>query len=601
MISKTLKIAEKITLTGEFWNWRMRVNRDMTIPHCLKMCELTGRIDNFLVAAKALRACWVGPHYNDSDVFKLIEAISYQLENEYDNVMDSAVDEMINAIAMAQEEDGYIYTVRTAGQVYGKMGDKRWQNLKASHELYNAGHLYEAAVAHYNVTGKTSLLDIALKNADLICKIFGPEGIVDVPGHQEIEIGLVRLYELTGDDKYLKQAKLFLDRRGNHGSNNYGTYAQDHLPVKQQSETVGHAVRATYMYTGMAEVERYIQTEYMGALDKLWDNVVTKKIYLTGGVGARHDEECFGEDYELPNKTAYCETCASIGLMLWNNSMFRLKRHAKYFDVFERVLYNSFMAGVSIKGNKFFYINPLECDGEFKFNMGAAFRKEWFTTPCCPQNIARFYEKLNQYIYDVEDDDIYVNLYIPNCAILSDDLKIEMTTEYPDNGKIRLKVTSASSAPKTLYLRIPGWLGRSPFVGNLYQYEPAQYYDFKIKVNSRLEKPDVVSGYAKIVGAGKDDEIELEFPMPIRKVVSNPKILENRGKYAIERGPLVYCVESDGLCDFNLQMTDSIEAFNTFELINGVRVPVIECGDFTAVPYFLWGNSDKTNMRVWLG
>jgi uncharacterized protein len=407
---KNVALTE-VDFKDNFWRRRLEINASVTIPANFKKCEETGRIDNFLKAAKKMEGPHTGLFFNDSDVYKVMEGAAYQLHRQPDAELDAYLDNLIQIIADAQEEDGYLYTARTidpSAVNADREGLTRWSNLRINHELYNLGHMYEAAVAHYQATGKKDFLNIALKSADLVDSVFGEGKKHDVPGHQEIEMGLVKLYRVTGEERYLKLAKFFLDGRGHHNGRTeyrsvadvYG-YAQDHLPVTQQKEAVGHSVRAVYMYAGMADVAALTgNKDYIKALDALWKNVVSKKMYLTSGLGAKHHGESFGKNYELPNASAYNETCAAIAGIFWYQRMFLLHGDAKYIDVLERTLYNGFLSGISLSGNTYFYANPLASDGKWPFNVKVgATRSPWFECSCCPPNIARLLASLPGYVY----------------------------------------------------------------------------------------------------------------------------------------------------------------------------------------------------------
>ncbi len=402
-----------MTIGDGFWSPRLKTNRQVTIPYDFARCEETGRIDNFAKAGRLMPGEFRGIFFDDSDVYKVIEGAAYSLAVQPDAKLDAYLDALIVKIAAAQEPDGYLYTARTLNpdNPPAGSGKHRWENERESHETYNLGHLFEAAVAHHQATGKRSLLDVAIKAADLVDRTFGLDGRHEVPGHQEIEIGLVKLYRETGDERYLRLAKFFLDERGRADHHQlYGPELQDHVPVVQQSEAVGHAVRAAYMYSGMADVAALTGDDaYIRAIDRLWENVISRKLYLTGGIGARAQTEAFGADYELPNKQAYNETCAAIALAMWAERMFLLEGNSKYIDVLERVLYNGFLSGISLDGDKFFYPNPLACDGRTPFNQGTLGRAPWFACSCCPVNVARFVPSLPGYVYATRDKAIYVN------------------------------------------------------------------------------------------------------------------------------------------------------------------------------------------------
>lgn len=438
----------QVEILDGFWRPRFDINREVTIPYNFQKCEETGRISNFAKAGDLEVGEFEGIFFNDSDVFKVIEGASYSLQLNPDPELEQYLDDVIAKIAAAQEEDGYLYTNRTIEpeKAADEGGTERWTNLEVFHELYNVGHLYEAAVAHYQATGKRTLLEVALMNADLILEVFGPDKNMGVPGHEEIEIGLVKLYRVTGEEKYLNLARFFVEQRGNaEGHELYGKYAQDHEPVLQQGEAVGHAVRAGYLYSGVADVAALTgEDTYVQAIDRIWMNVVSKKLYLTGGIGSSRRGEAFGSNYELPNATAYNETCAAIANMLWNHRLFLLKGDSKYMDVFERTLYNGFLAGVSMEGDTFFYPNPLEFDGVYTFNQGSVGRKPWFDCSCCPVNVVRMIPSLPGYIYAVREHEVFVNLYINSQASLQvagTPLTITQQSQYPWNGTILLSRT----------------------------------------------------------------------------------------------------------------------------------------------------------------
>jgi DUF1680 family protein len=587
-----------VRITDEFWAPRLETNRKVTIPYDFKKCEETGRIANFDVAAGKIEGKFRGHFgFNDSDVFKVIEGASYSLALYPDTELEKYIDELVGKIAAAQMEDGYIYTVNTikerADEIYCCVSEERWSDLKGGHELYNVGHMYEAAVAHYQATGKRNFLDVAVKNADLLCRVFGPGKNHGVPGHQEVEIGLVKLYRATGDEKYLKLAKFFLDERGNtKGHKLFGPYNQDHKPV--------------------------------------WENVVSKKLHLTGGVGARYQGESFGDNYELPNKTTYNETCAAIANAMWNHRLFLLHGDAKYIDVLERVLYNGFLSGVSLSGDKFFYPNPLASDGKYKFNQGALTRKAWFDCSCCPTNVVRFMPSLAGYIYAHRDDVLYVNLFIKGSATVKmggNSVKLRQWTRYPWDGNVKITVEPEQPGEFAIYVRIPGWARNQPVPSNLYRYMSKNQQKVTLKVNGKPIKLDVEKGFARIQRRWERDDmgdmielIELDLPMPIRRVVCNEKVKENIGRAALERGPVVYCAEGmdNGGQVFNILLSDdmSLEAEYHKDMMGGITMI---CGkarglyvskdgksvetkkqDFVAIPYYAWSHRDVGEMAVWL-
>ncbi len=621
-----------VKISDKFWEPRLVTNRDVTITYDFAKCEETGRIANFDVAAGRIEGKFRGHFgFNDSDVFKVIEGASYSLALYPDAELEKYIDELVGKIAAAQTEDGYIYTANTIGEyadkIYCCVSEERWSDLKSGHELYNVGHMYEAAVAHYQATGKRDFLDVAVKNADLLCRVFGPGRNRGVPGHQEVEIGLVKLYRVTGDDKYLKLAKFFLDERGNaKGHELLGSYNQDHKAVVEQSEAVGHAVRAQYMYSAMADVAALTgDNDYIEAMKRIWEDVVSKKQYITGGVGARHAGESFGNDYELPNKTAYNETCAAIANAMWNHRMFLLDGDGKYIDVLERVLYNGFLSGVSLGGDKFFYPNPLASDGKYKFNINeSATRWPWFDCSCCPTNVVRFMPSLGGYIYAQRDNSLYVNLFIEGMGIVKmgeNAVKVVQQTDYPWEGRIKIKVEPERADEFLVCVRIPGWARNQPMPSELYRYVDKSDEEIGLKVNGAAVRADIEKGYARIGRRWKKgDELELNLPMRIRRVVCNEKVEANGGRVALERGPIVFCAEGvdNGGQVFNIVLADDVELDAEYreDMLGGVMVITGKvCGlyssadgksvetreqDFAAIPYYAWSHRGSGEMLVWL-
>jgi DUF1680 family protein len=586
-----------VKLADGFWAPRIETNRTVTIPAIFKKCEETGRIDNFAIAGGLLKGEYKGERYNDTDVYKTIEGASYSLMVHPDAALDAYLDGVIAKIAAAQEPDGYLYTPRTAspGKVQPGTGSERWEELAISHELYNAGHLYEAAAAHFMATGKRALLDVALKNADLVARTFGPEPgkRQGFPGHQEIELALVKLYRLTGRTAYLDLAKYFLDQRG-HGLTlkqyppgnrfaiyNDATQIQAHKPVLEQDEAVGHAVRLTYMASGMADIAALTGDQaYFDAVRRLWANVVGKKMYLTGGIGSRHDQERFGENYELPNLTGYLETCASIGMAFWNHRMFLLTGDAAYLDVMERVMYNGILSGVSLDGTLFFYPNPLESDGKYKFNKGRAGRAPWFGVACCPGNISRFLPSVPGYIYATKDDILYVNMFVTGEAKIELNGKavaVKQETRYPWEGSARIAVDPGRKTKFALYVRIPGWARNEPVPTDLYRYEARGVPGISIRVNGQETALDLDKGFARIRRAWtKGDIVEIAFPMEPRRVVAHAAVKDDEGFVAVERGPFVYCAEGADnggrALDLVLPATTLFKKEYRPELLGGVTV-----------------------------
>ena len=591
-----------VQLSDEFWATRLETNRTQTLAYCFSKCEETGRLANFAKAAGQLEGEFEGIYYNDSDVYKVIEGAAYSLAAHPDPELDSYLDNLIDDIAAAQEPNGYLNTYHTLVEP-----EKKWTNIRRMHELYCAGHLFEAAVAHYQATTKRSLLEVAIKLADHIESVFGPGKRHDVPGHQEIEIGLVKLARVTGDERYAALAKFFLDQRGRaKDRESYGPYCQDHKPVVDQDKPVGHAVRAMYQYCGMADVAALTGNEaYLNALDNLWRNEVETKLYLTGGVGARGRGEAFGGDYELPNATAYNETCAAIGNAMWNHRMNLLHGDAKYADVLERIIYNGFLSGVSLSGDRFFYPNPLESNGEYH-------RSEWFNTSCCPVNVVRFVPSIAGYVYAHDDNDLYVNLYVAGNAVVSladAEVRITQETRYPWDGKVRLTVDPGAERAFAMNLRIPGWATNSPVPSDLYSYVSKERSEsITIHINgSPIDDVQMQRGYARLDRTWRvGDVIELNLPMPVRLVLSHAKVEANIGRIAIERGPIVYCLEAMDvdapLKDIVLTVDSKLTAEHRSDLLGGVTVINGKANQsgFTAIPYYAWDHREPGAMIVWI-
>ncbi|MBI3959405.1 MAG: glycoside hydrolase family 127 protein [Chloroflexi bacterium] len=608
-----------VTFTDNFWAPRLQTNRRVTLPFNFRKCEETGRIDNFAKAAGWMEGQHEGIFFNDSDVFKVVEGAAYCLALSPDPELDSYLDDLIVKFAGAQEEDGYLYTARTIdpGAVRAdREGLTRWSNLRVNHELYNVGHLYEAAVAHFQATGKRTLLDVALKNADLIDSVFGPDKRRDVPGHQEIEIGLAKLYRVTGDERYLRLAKFFLDERGHANGRelytNFGNpgYMQDHLPVVEQSEAVGHAVRAVYMYTGMADVAALTgDASYIAAIDRLWENVVGRKLYLTGGIGARHTGEAFGDDYELPNTEAYTETCAAIANILWNQRMFLLHGDARSMDVLELALYNGFLSGVSLSGDEFFYTNPLASDGKTAVNRGRIGRQPWFDCSCCPTNDVRFIASLPGYVYASDADSLYVNLFVAGegrVEMGGQSVRLRQETNYPWQGRVRLRVDPARRAEFALRVRIPGWATIRPVPSDLYRFLDVSDAAPALTVNGETVTPALEKGYAVLRRVWQPgDVVELALPLPVRRVLCHEAVEGNRGRAALMRGPLIYCVEGvdngGSVADLSLADDAPLTVEHRPELLNGVTVIRGEGAQpFTAIPYYAWSHRGAGEMAVWI-
>lgn len=608
-----------VKMTDAFWLPIIERVQEKTIEYAINKCAEEGRMDNFLIAGGQMDGPVKGVMpFDDTDVYKIIEGASNSLISAPNPELEQLLDSLISIIAVGQEEDGYLTTWRTinpakppAPWVEVKEG-KRWESLSASHELYNAGHLYEAAYTHYKATDKRNFLDIALKNADLMVRTFGEgEGKIGaVPGHQIIETGLIKLYQATGKEDYLQLAKYFLDMRGNPENHElYGPYSQDHLPVTEQDEVVGHAVRAVYMYAAMTDIAAiYKDTAYRKAVDALWHNMVEKKMYITGGIGAKHEGEAFGENYELPNLTAYNETCASIGSVYWNHRLHRLTGDVKYFDVIERTLYNGLISGLSLDGTHFFYPNALESDGVYQFNQGACTRKSWFDCSCCPTNVIRFIPAMPGLIYSKAKDAIFVNLYASNeasVALEDNTVHITQQTNYPWDGKVKLTVRPEKEGEFTLKLRIPGWARNQVLPGGLYSYLNPSEQPTTISIDGQEHTVENGQGYYEIARnwkAGEAASLQIEFPMEVKKVATNPEVGENQGKVALEYGPIVFAVEEiDNPGDFDaikLSKGSSFEVAKEEGLLGGVNV--LKNEKLKAVPYYAWSNRGVGRMKVWL-
>ncbi len=612
----------KVTLTDDFWAGRIETNRTVTIPFGFKKCEEEGRMRNFAKAGGLIEGRYEGQMpFDDTDVYKIIEGASYSLTIHPDKELEKYINDIIELIAAAQEYDGYLTTWKTIDPnttpARWVRPGPRWYHLAASHELYNAGHMYEAAYAHYRATGKRNFLNIALKNADFIAETFGTGKKLDVPGHQIIETGLIKLYRATNNRKYLDLAKFFLDQRGNAaGHRLYGAYNQDHKPVIKQDEAVGHAVRAVYMYAAMTDIAGIMNdSAYRNAVEKIWDNMVSKKYYITGGIGARHEGEAFGENYELPNLTSYNETCAAIGNVYWNHRMFLLSGDAKYIDVLERTLYNGMISGVSLSGDLFFYPNCLESDGKYKFNRGSLTRQPWFDCSCCPSNIIRFLPSVPDYIYANRDDSLYVNLFIAGKADAEMDktkVQISQKTAYPWDGKVVIKVDPQSSQKFAVNIRIPGWAVGKPVPSDLYHYLNVTNEKVTLKLNGESIDINMDKGFAVINrNWSQGDTIELNLPMPIRRVIANEKVKDDLNKTALVRGPIVYCAEwvdnDNKVLDMVIPDDAKFQAEYKKDLLNGVTIITGDVLDasgskrkLTAIPYYAWSHRGPGEMAVWL-
>jgi len=626
----------KVKLQDRFWMPRIETNRLVTIPASFARCESTGRVNNFLMAAtKTGKFCTRYP-FDDTDIYKTIEGASFSLAMNYDAKLDAYVDSMIHIIANAQEPDGYLYTARTIDKVNVNpfFGKERWEKEREhSHELYNAGHLYEAAAAHYLATKKTSLLNIALKNADLVCSVFGADKRHVAPGHEIIEMGLVKLYRITGKPEYLNTAKFFIEERGNfkgYDAKNKdpfknGAYWQDDIPVKQQQEAEGHAVRAGYLYSAMADIAALTEDKDMlAAVDRIWNNETGKKMYVQGGVGAIGDGERFGANYELPNATAYNETCAAIANIYFNQRMFLLHGDAQYIDILEKILYNGFLSGVGLDGKSFFYTNAMQIQHYLQHPDMEVGRSGWFECSCCPTNIARLMPSIPGYIYAQKKDIIYVNLFISGTASLqvnNQNIQIKQENNYPWDGNLKFTILTEKACDFNLQIRIPGWATNNAMPNNLYRFSNHSNAAFTIHVNGKPAEFQIQNGYAILKRVwNKNDQIEVELPMETRRVVSDSLIVDNIGKSSIQRGPLMYCAEwidnAGNTSNIILPKTASFASSFNPKLLNGVMILKSQASQieissngleiktqskpFTAIPYYAWANRGKGEMTVWI-
>ncbi len=626
----------KVKLQDRFWTPRIETNRLVTIPASFARCESTGRVKNFLMAAaKSGKFCTRYP-FDDTDIYKTIEGASFSLALHYDAKLDAYLDSMIQIIANAQEPDGYLYTARTIDKINVNpfFGKERWEKEREhSHELYNAGHLYEAAAAHFLATKKTNLLNIALKNADLVCSVFGPDKRHVAPGHEIIEMGLVKLYRITGKAEYLNTAKYFIEERGNYKGYDTkskdpfknGAYWQDDIPVKQQQEAEGHAVRAGYLYSAMADIAALTDDKDMlAAVDRIWNNETGKKMYVQGGVGAIGDGERYGANYELPNATAYNETCAAIANIYFNQRMFLLHGDAQYVDVLEKILYNGFLSGVGLDGKSFFYTNALQIHNFLHHPDMESERSGWFECSCCPTNIARLMPSIPGYIYAQKKDSIYANLFISGIASLQiNDQKIELKQEnnYPWDGNLKFTIHTEQPINFYMLIRIPGWAQNVAIPNNLYHFTNQSTSKVLISVNGKNADFKIQNGYAVLKRTWKkNDLIQVVLPMESRRVAADTMINDNIGKLSLQRGPIMYCAEwkdnAGKTSNIILPANSKLNAAFVPDLLNGVmvlrsqssQVEISTNGQdiktitkpFTAIPYYAWANRGKGEMTVWI-
>lgn len=634
-----------------FWGNRLQAAREVTIPLAFSKCETEHRYKNFEMAAYTLQhpghkgletkewnvSKFMGFSFDDTDVYKTIEGASYILQTYPDKKLKAYIDSVLDVVAAAQEPDGYLYTARTINpkHPHGWSGDKRWvKDEELSHELYNLGHMVDAACAHYQATGSTKFLDIAKRYADCVVREVGPKDgqAKVVPGHQIAEMALARLYTLTGEKKYLDEAKYLLDYRGKTKIRN--PYSQSHEPILKQSEAVGHAVRAGYMYAGIADVAALTQdSDYIKTIDRIWDNIVSKKYYITGGVGARHAGEAFGSNYELPNMTAYNETCAAISMVYLFERMFLLHGDSKYIDCLERTLYNGVISGMSMDGGRFFYPNPLSSDGKYAFNAdNNTTRQPWFGCACCPSNLCRFIPSVPGYLYGVKDNNIFVNLFAANVSTIKvngKDVILEETTEYPWDGDIKITVKKSNAKNANLLIRIPGWARNQVVPSDLYQFADKETPSYSVTVNGKTVEADLSAnkGYLPVKNIRKGDVVRIHFDMPVRTVIANQKVADDKSKVAVERGPLVYCAEAadnngepvlravmgkkptfNVVDNYSIQNTETknaqaftVKAIKTEgQILNDSAdgISLKNC-TLTLIPYYAWNHRGANQMNVW--
>lgn len=623
-----------VKLTDHFWTSKIETNRTATIPASFERCQSTGRVKNFAMAAEHKGKFCTAYPFDDTDIYKTIEGASYSLAVRPDAKLSAYIDSIITIVGRAQEPDGYLYTARSIDPLHPQAwaGPERWINeQKSSHELYNCGHMYEAAAAHFMATGKRNFLNIALKNADLLVRTFGPEKKHVAPGHEIVEMGLVRLYRITGKKDYLDLAKFFIDQRGikpydKKSKNTYenGSYFQDDMPVIDQGEAEGHAVRAMYLYSGMTDVAALTgDTAYIKAIDKIWDNMVSKKMYVQGSIGAVGDGERFGDNYELPNATAYNETCAAIGSVFWNQRMFLLHGDSKYIDVMEKTLYNGLISGVGLDGKSFFYTNAMQVCNSFNHPDIERERSGWFTCSCCPTNVVRLLPSIPGYVYAQNGNDVYVNLFISGTVDLTVNkkaLKITQKNNYPWQGDMAFIINPAPAMHLNLKIRIPGWANNQAIPSDLYSFEQPSAQKIEIKVNGKAVEYQIKNGYATISKIWKkNDTVQFTLAMNVQRVIANTNLQDDNGKVALQRGPIIYCAEwkDNNGKTANIIVPKGAVFTSAFKplLLNGVMVlngqvksvNIDEAAQtittkntiMTAIPYYSWANRGKGEMTVW--
>lgn len=572
----------QVKIADVFWLPRINRHAEVTLPACIHQCEVeTQRVKNFAIAGGLEQGEFKGLVYDDSDLYKMIEGCSYSLMNHPNPELEKKLDEIIFKISSAQQEDGYLMTYF----ILGNLND-RWTNMD-KHEMYCCGHLIEAAIAYYNATGKRTLLDVAIKYTDHIDRTFGEGKRVWVPGHQEIELALVKLYRVTKDERYLNLSHWLLEQRGQgNGDWKAKDYYQDLNPVSQLTKISGHAVRAMYMFTGMADLASITRdTAYVHALDRLWTDVVNTKMYATGGIGSSRHNEGFTEDYDLPNAEAYCETCASVGMVFWNQRMNMLKGDGKYVDILEKAMYNGALAGISLSADRFFYVNPLESDGLHH-------RKPWYGTACCPSQISRFLPSVGNYVYATSSEAVWINLYIGSEMTINIDdtpVSIKQTTRYPWEGRVQFHIHPAEKKAFTVKLHLPDWCKQ-----------------YTLAVNGKDCKAKEEKGYLLIERTWQpDDEVTFNMAMPVEVVSADPRVKANIGKRCLQRGPLVYCMEEVDNLNYDKAVLSSSTNYTTaFEpnLLEGVVTITAVNGADTCkfVPYYAWDNREPGKMKVWV-
>ncbi|MEO6330309.1 MAG: glycoside hydrolase family 127 protein [Ginsengibacter sp.] len=624
-----------VKLSDNFWLPRLKINHTVTIPASFARCESTGRVKNFEMAATHTgKFCTIFP-FDDTDIYKTIEGASYSLKLFPDAKLEKYLDSLIAIVAKAQEPDGYLYTARTIDPAHPHAwaGKERWEKERElSHELYNAGHMYEAAVAHYMATGKRNFLDIALKNADLVCSVFGPGKRIVAPGHEIVEMGLVKLYRITGKPEYLSTAKFFIEARGQYKGYDItskdvwknGQYWQDDKPVVEQGEAEGHAVRAGYLYSAVADIAALTgDKKLLRAVDSIWDNLVSKKLYVQGGAGAIPSGERYGNNYELPNETAYNETCAAIANVYWNQRMFQLHGDSKYIDVLEKILYNGLISGIGLDGKSFFYTNAMQIHNSFTHSALEPERSGWFDCSCCPTNLTRLLPSIPGYVYAQNSNNIYVNLFInssTDITVLGKKVSITQENNYPWDGDLKFKISPAAAFNFSLMIRIPGWARNEEMPSDLYSFKNNLNVKVPITINGQQVTYTMQNGYAMISRSWKKgDVVEVKFPMDVQRIVANEKVKNDVGRVALQRGPLVYCaewVDNNGkagnlILPSDATFTSEYKAY----LLNGVvviksNVPAILLDGegenitttqqpFIAIPYYAWANRGKGEMQVW--